>query len=187
MDKEYWRLHINGLILDRYEAFLFGIVLDLACGDGCMTELIAEREGVTRVIGVDNDLAKVEAARKRIDDKKGNILHSDITTFEFEGLANTIVSFHTLEHIEPDWVVATVERFWLNLRPGGVVIVSVPYRNAYANADHKSSFEVGDVSLLFDFVGFEELECYRDQTVDGYGNQHDCITGLFRKGIEDRC
>jgi hypothetical protein len=109
------------------------------------------------------------------------ILQHDLATLVFPSIATTIVSFHTLEHIQPDRLPSTMKHFYGALRPDGNLVISVPYQKAYDNPAHLSYFSVSDIRSLCESSGFVTVECYRDRTVDLFGNRHDCITGLFRK------
>ncbi len=114
--------------LKRYEfaAELVGglRVLDVACGSGYGTQLLAAR--AASVVGVDIEPAAVAYARERYS---GSNLAFDVAdAHTLDGFANdsfdAVVSFETIEHL-PDYraYLAAVRRV---LRPGGTYVVSTP-------------------------------------------------------------
>jgi SAM-dependent methyltransferase len=101
-----------------------GRLLDLACGVGYGSRLVADaREDVT-ILGVDLSDAAVAYARDhyagdRVEFRQGDALHFD----DPDGF-DTIVSLETVEHV-PD-PGAMLEHLAGLLRPGGLLIASVP-------------------------------------------------------------
>jgi SAM-dependent methyltransferase len=106
-----------------------GVGLDLGCGDGKLTRLVAERAGGWRLVGVDPDPAEVELARagalyERLHCAPGDRVPEPDGTFDF------VFSSSVLEHI-PE--VAPVLRETARLlRPGGTLVATVPSDELHA-------------------------------------------------------
>jgi 2-polyprenyl-3-methyl-5-hydroxy-6-metoxy-1,4-benzoquinol methylase len=118
------RLHI-----ERYKFAIKhlkpGRLLDIACGVGYGTFLIAEKsDNTTIVIGVDLSREAIEYANTHYAHAKIQFREHDAMTFSDEEGFDSIVSLETLEHVADPCNLIT---HLLNLlRPGGVFIASVP-------------------------------------------------------------
>jgi len=176
-DPEYWDKHINGMILKQYSDIIQGEVLDVGCNHGAETILISRLPNVTRVEGIDINPEAIRIATKRKQRHVWFFVH-DIA-MPWRPLCDTIICFHTLEHIEPDKLDDVIENLDAILIVGGHLIISVPYLGEYPSEYHHSQFD--EISLKSLFHNFEILECYRDQRVDGHGNQHDIINLVAKK------
>ncbi len=104
-----------------------GRVLDLACGVGYGSAILAERSDV-EVLGVDLSEHAVASARRRYGSAPGQVRLefrvADALEFQDARGFDSIVSLETLEHV-PD-PGRLIERFAGLLRPGGTLIASVP-------------------------------------------------------------
>ncbi len=101
-------------------------ILDIACGSGFGSALLAERAEV--VVGVDYLEEYVAKARERYPEgPRLRFLAGDGQRFLYEGgdgWFDLAVSLHTLEHVPDDRaMLAALHR---NLRPGGRLILEVP-------------------------------------------------------------
>lgn len=98
-------------------------VLDLGCGGGHNGELL-KRAGASWVAGVELDAGACEEARRRLD----AVQHCDLATFDPSVFGaepfDVILASDVLEHlVEPEAMLA---RVLPHLRPGGLVVVSIP-------------------------------------------------------------
>lgn len=99
-------------------------LLDIACGDGLMTESFAKH--FTRVVGVDASGKHLAAARERVF--QAEFHESLIEEFEIQERFDSIFMLDLLEHvIDPVAVLRKAAGF---LADDGILIVHVP--NAYA-------------------------------------------------------
>lgn len=109
-----------------------GPLLDMACGVGYGTRLIADRRAdLNDLTGVDISPEAIRYARAHYASGAGTAIRyveQDAMTFTGDGAQQTnfrtIVSLETIEHLpEPDRFFAHLTRL---LSPGGVLVASVP-------------------------------------------------------------
>jgi len=123
------RLLKPGYFSDAKPAFLELIdprglrVLDLGCGGGHNGALL-KRAGAREVVGVELHAGAAAQARKRLDVVvQGDLAHLDLAQLGDEPF-DAILASDVLEHLAaPEAVLARVVT---RLRPGGVVVVSLP-------------------------------------------------------------
>jgi glycosyltransferase involved in cell wall biosynthesis/SAM-dependent methyltransferase len=106
-------------------------VLDVACGEGYGSRLLAET--AARVLGVDTDPEAVRDAASRYPRPNLEFRTGTVERLPLEGehLLDLVVSFETIEHV---W--AEQQRTFLGevrrvLKPGGVLLVSTPNKLFY--------------------------------------------------------
>jgi SAM-dependent methyltransferase len=145
---ETLRLH-----LERYEFarqnLVPGTLLDLACGVGYGTSLLAEDPRITRAVGVDISGAAVEYATRRYGSERVSYLCSAALAFLPGGQFDNIVSLETIEHVDdPKALFAHLVSL---LAPGGRLIASVPVTPSVdANPHHKSNFSLKSFARMGD-------------------------------------
>jgi SAM-dependent methyltransferase len=122
-DAHIARYHLAATLVRRND-----VVLDVACGLGYGSAVIAANSEATQVIGVDLDPAAIAyaTATTATNWPQTSFRVGDATRLEFvaDRSVDLIASFETLEHV-PD-PVALMAEFWRVLKPSGRVIVSVP-------------------------------------------------------------
>lgn len=127
---------LNPLLLEhiaRYQFaldYLYGRVLDLSCGAGYGTHMIAKRRKreVTEVIGLDLDQEVISYAKGEYYHPKSKFEVADATDpslVDIYGTFDCIVSFETIEHIEDEQAI--LDNYYKLLKPGGTLIVSTPF------------------------------------------------------------
>lgn len=116
-----------------------GSVLDLACGAGYGTAILAAPQHITRVVGVDISEDAIAYAIQHYTGERLSFLCSSATAFKPSDGFDNVVSLETLEHIDnPHLLFAHLVSL---LRPGGRLIASVPVTPSVdANPHHKSNF-----------------------------------------------
>lgn len=126
----------NGLLLEHMARYQFalpymkGRVLDLSCGAGYGTHMIAKnrKKNIEEIIGVDLDQDIIKYA-------KHNYYHP-LSSFQVKnavdpnlpqdlGIFDVIVSFETYEHIEEEQQL--LDNYFNLLKPGGTLIISTPF------------------------------------------------------------
>ena len=176
-----WRTHPNGNILTIYSGIINGEVLDFGCNHGSCSFLICENNNVTSVIGLDlneNAIEIAEQTKKKINETKINFICDNILDVTFDKSFDTIVSFHTLEHIYPEDVNIVLETLYNSLTDDGYFIISIPYEHAFDDGtQHVAFYNENTLSELFEKNNFETVECL-------YDNRHSeggILTGVFKK------
>ncbi|HVX84214.1 MAG TPA: class I SAM-dependent methyltransferase [Phycisphaerae bacterium] len=156
--------HIAGddtlqLHLSRYEfasQFARGKVLDIACGVGYGSALLAALPEVREVTGVDLAEEALELARERYARPNIRFVQGDCMTYTGEAV-NTIVSLETVEHLpEPEKFIRRIAE---QLSPGGVLIASVPVTPSMDfNPYHLHDFTPGRFEALMRSAGLEVVD-----------------------------
>ncbi|MCU1718771.1 class I SAM-dependent methyltransferase [Pseudomonas sp. 5P_3.1_Bac2] len=99
-------------------------VLDMACGCGYGTALLAQQHPDKQVTGVDIDPAAIAYAQAHYQLPNLRYVCADAEQFASEQGFDCIVSLETIEHLpRPDLLVANYARL---LKAGGLVVASVP-------------------------------------------------------------
>ncbi|MDG9930558.1 MULTISPECIES: class I SAM-dependent methyltransferase [unclassified Pseudomonas] len=142
-------LHIH---LERYEfaaRHLGGArVLDMACGCGYGTALLAERHPDKQVTGVDIDPEAIAYAQRHYQLPNLRYVCADAERFDEGQGFDSIVSLETIEHLpDPVRLVANYARL---LTAGGRVIASVPITPTLdGNPHHLHDFSRRSFLALF--------------------------------------
>src|SRR5262249_44064558 len=151
------------LHLERYEFAARhaqpGRALDLACGVGYGTRLIADRAGV-EALGVDLDASAIAYATRRYGRPGVRYERGDGQGFTDPSGFSTVVSLETIEHV-PD-PAQLIERLVAALAPGGVLVGSVPTTPSVdVNPHHLHDFTERSFRALIERHGLYELDCLR--------------------------
>ncbi len=119
-------------------------VLDIACGEGYGTNILAGQ--ATFVAGVDIDNESIQHASSQYAAHRENLLFKcggaeaipfDDKTFE------VVVSFETIEHLDPEAQLSFMNEIKRVLRPGGILIISTPDKKNYSDRyRHKNEFHL---------------------------------------------
>ena len=121
-------------------------VLDLACGEGYGTYMLARE--AEYVAGVEIDEPTVQHARSRYTKDNLEFIEGSILAVPIEGERkfDVVVCFEAIEHIaEHDKLLSEVKRL---VKDDGLFIVSTPNKAAYTDArDHHSRFHVKELDF----------------------------------------
>jgi 2-polyprenyl-3-methyl-5-hydroxy-6-metoxy-1,4-benzoquinol methylase len=125
--------------LRRYASirrFLYGRVLDFACGCGYGTFLLSNNPEITEVIGVDRDEESIAWARRHYATDRCRFEQRDVLTLE--GAFDVLVSLETIEHFAEDGLYhRACERYGFSQ-----VILSYPSKKS----THFNPFHVRDLN-----------------------------------------
>ncbi|MCA0985100.1 class I SAM-dependent methyltransferase [Halobacillus yeomjeoni] len=127
---------LNTLLLEHIARYQFslpymnGRVLDLSCGSGYGTHLIAKRckSKIDEIIGVDIDEEIIDYAKGKYFHPKSSFVVEDAVhphLVKTLGTFDVIVSFETYEHIEEEECL--LRNYYDLLKPGGTLILSTPF------------------------------------------------------------
>jgi SAM-dependent methyltransferase len=129
-----------------------GRLLDIACGSGYGTALLADAHPAVHCIGVDINEPAIEHATQAYARPNVRYVVMDAMHFGNEqdvgDRFDTIVSLETIEHLPNP--VEFVARLATLLRPGGRIIASVPVTPSVdANPHHLTDFTESSIRKLF--------------------------------------
>lgn len=138
-----------------------GRLLDLACGVGYGTRILAERaHPELSLLGVDVSESAIGYAREHWQDDRTRFARSEALAFRPREPFDSIVSIETIEHVEDP--AAFVAHLVGLLRPGGVLVASVPVTPSVdANPFHLHDFSERSFRRLFERHGLVEIDCLR--------------------------
>ncbi len=143
------------------------VVLDLACGEGYGSSMLAAR--AKEVIGIDLCKETIAAATRKYAKNHLTFEVGSMTHFPFNGgkTFDVIVCFEALEHIqEHEECFSEIKR---HLKPGGLLILSTPNRPVYSppggnqNPFHFKELDYEELQTLFGRY-FRHFQCFGQQT-----------------------
>lgn len=115
--------NFNRWVFESFEPWLNGEILELGCGTGTFTALMAERNWRVTAVDIDPDFVEI-AARRLSGWTNVEVGCADITRMKDGPLYDTIILLDVLEHIEDD--VGLLKSISERLRAGGRLILKVP-------------------------------------------------------------
>jgi SAM-dependent methyltransferase len=140
-------------------SLVHGDALDVACGTGYGSRILARR---ARVSGVDRDADAVSKARSRV---AGAYLTAEVPPIPFrEDAFDFVVCFETIEHIRDDR--AFMREIGRVLRPTGTLLISTPNGAISApggvplNRWHVREYSLDSLTALLNEAGLEVGRVY---------------------------
>lgn len=118
-------------------------VLDIACGEGYGTALLAQK--ATNVTGVDIDEELINKAKEKYTKQNNQFLTGAVENIPAaENQFDVVVSFETLEHTaEQEKMLSEIKRV---LQPDGLLIISTPDKKNYTDkTGYKNPFHVKEL------------------------------------------
>lgn len=139
-------------------------VLDIACGIGYGSFILARSTDGVSVTGVDISRPAVEYANKFYKKSNNRFIEADCLTVEFDASSfDTIVSFETIEHIDKDEVfIKRVNQF---LKTGGTFVCSTPNQDVMPYdpkrfPHHVKHYTVSDMKSILEKCGFDVIDVF---------------------------
>jgi 2-polyprenyl-3-methyl-5-hydroxy-6-metoxy-1,4-benzoquinol methylase len=177
---EAWKNHANSKIIEAYHEHIFGDVLDVGCNTGGVTYWLHKNEKVKSITGIDINPNVENIFRKHMKD-----LHINVEFFACNYTKNclrdkqfdTIISFHTLEHIFPEHAVKFASNLANNLKTAGKFVTSIPYKKEYKDEHHRAFYDEASLVSLLKKAGLKCIECFPDTR----WHEINLLTGLFIK------
>jgi SAM-dependent methyltransferase len=124
----FWRAIEIGALASR--EIPGGLGLDLGCGDGLLTQILLDRIGPRRLVGIDLDPLETEAARRFPFYEEVHTCSADAMPLA-DARFDFVLSNSVLEHIPPlEGTIAEVGRV---LKAGGRFFFTVPGPGFHAN------------------------------------------------------
>lgn len=118
-------------------------VLDIACGDGYGTRMLADT--AIKVLGVDISLDTLSRAAIKYPHPRISFLQGNITAIPLaSNSVDLVTSFETIEHLEQHDVMLT--EICRVLRPDGMLIISSPDKHEYSDlTGYKNLYHVKEL------------------------------------------
>lgn len=107
-------------------------IIDIACGEGYGTAMLAE--AASEVTGIDIDVDTIGKAKEKY--KKENLMYRVGSVENIPALdasVDMIVSFETIEHVSEELQQAFLKECARVLKPDGILIMSTPNREIYSD------------------------------------------------------
>ncbi len=119
------------------------IVLDISCGEGYGSNLIASK--AEKVYGIDIAEEVIEHAKRKYTNNKITFLKGSVTNIPIQdGMVDIIVCFETIEHIiEQDEMMKELKRV---LKNEGMLLISTPAKENYESLNHNNPFHLKELS-----------------------------------------
>jgi 2-polyprenyl-3-methyl-5-hydroxy-6-metoxy-1,4-benzoquinol methylase len=184
--ENYWQKYMPSVLLAHYNKLFRGRIADFGCNTGLFDIHLAGLKKVEEVVGFDVnkeaiDQAKLFAEQSPVKSKL-KFVHKNLTEdLSYENYFDFIICFHTLEHIYPEDIDASVKNIHKTLKPGGYALINLPDKNSYlwetAHVYHPNKEELSE---LFQTHGFETIEAYEDERGGQVGHSRN-ITALYKK------
>ena len=176
-----WHEYLRSLLMEY--SIKEGIVLDLGCGTGNMTELLAA-DGYD-MIGIDNSEEMLSIAMEKAYDKSLNILYllQDMREFELYGTVAAVVSIcDSLNYItEFDQLVKVFSMVNNYLDPDGIFIFDMTTEKKYIDiADSVIAENRNEGSFIW------ENSYFADERINRYDMTifEKLDSGLYKKHLE---
>jgi ArsR family transcriptional regulator len=134
------------------------VAVDAGCGDGYLTEALAER--FDRVLAFDHSPERLEAARRRVTEPHVRFENADVEHLPLAAASCDAVFLSLVLHHVPR-IAAAVEEAARVLRPGGRIVVA----DLAPHDEEAMREQMGDLRL-----GLDPDEIAADLTRAGFGN-----------------
>ena len=137
-------------------------ILDVACGVGYGSRLLADEGRAEAVLGVDIDPETIRKAREDYGSDHVAFVSSPAEELDTERVFDVVCSMETIEHVvSPDRFMTKVESV---LRPGGMLVCSVPITvSTDVNPYHLHDFTRRSFRSLLRRHHFAEIDAFEQQ------------------------
>ena len=184
-DEEYERraAYILGLLKDG--GVTRGILLDVACGTGKLTELLCGRGYEIIAADVSPDMLQLARERLSAADPDALLLCQDMRTLDLYGTVDAAVcTLDSVNHLtEEQDVAAAFASVSLFLRPGGLFVfdVNTPYKHRQVLSGNTFVYEDEEAFLVWQNTECDEDGCV-DIMIDVFTEEPD---GRYARASED--
>lgn len=123
-----WYMRIKTKLEKNYEPFHKlvpekGKILDIGCGYGFMSYMLAFTSPGREITGIDYDEDKIDTANNCFSRTNTiNFVHGDVMGFAFEQY-DCIILADMLHYLQPDEQKRVIEKCMAKLNPGGMIII----------------------------------------------------------------
>jgi SAM-dependent methyltransferase len=122
---------VQGELVTRHliENNIRGDVLDIACGDGLLTEVISKNQYVTSIYGVDNSKEVIMTAKKRQYGCPATFYSSLFEKFSLKRKFDSVLAINILEHVNDQiYFLKKIKSF---LKKDSKVYIYVPNADSF--------------------------------------------------------
>jgi 2-polyprenyl-3-methyl-5-hydroxy-6-metoxy-1,4-benzoquinol methylase len=177
-DPVKWKNHVNVKTLEEHSNLLVGSVLDIGCNHGSTTYWLKDFN-VTKITGIDINNESLTYAKRLFKDIEipNNFINLDLTKKILDETFDTVICFHTLEHIYPEDVDDFLTNIYSMLKFNGYIILGLPYEHAYSDPCHVAFYNEQSLIDIMTKNSFEPVECFKDDR----WNEKNILTGIFIK------
>ena len=91
--------------------------LDVGCGNGWVIRKISKENNCKKAIGIDISKKMIIQAKKKIENKKEEFIHTDIESINHRGKFDFIFSMESLYYV--DSIEIALQKIYKLLKPGG--------------------------------------------------------------------
>lgn len=161
----------NQWLLSQFSPFLKGDILEVGCGIGNFTPLLA-KFGKVSAIDIEEEYIKrlSNISQKNFTVGLGNIENGQY--FFKDRLFDTIICLNVLEHIKDD--TRALANLYNLLKPGGCLILIVPahsflYGKIDSSIGHFRRYDKGNLIQLFQDAGFNVTKARKLNLLGAFG------------------
>lgn len=128
--------------VDEIVSFCKGSTLDVGCGDGLVTKMIADNG--YRAVGVDGDVDAIRLFREFAKPAEGWVLN--VQTMDVEEKFDYLCSLNVIEHLdEPE----ALKRMIIRNAKKGAIIITNQYLGGTLGEDHRREYDYKDLLDFF--------------------------------------
>ena len=175
--KDIRKDHLNRYLWSAVKIKEGDRVLDIACGVGYGSKILAKCSKTKEVIAVDRSKKAINQAKKYFWHKKIKYISKDIFKSDLEGKFDFICSFETLEHLRDDKGFLKKLRQLLN--DEGLLLISTPNQEVLPYDKeifpfHQKHYTSQKFITLLEQNGFSVKECYSQvdaEILKGFGGR----------------
>jgi len=128
-------VNYNDWTFSLFAPYVRGRILEVGCGVGTFTRMLAAAPGVTSILSIDVVEAAVTHCRAAVPDSRVDVRMADVRAVE--GTFDLVLCMNVLEHIEDDG--AALRHMIERLAPGATLFLLVPsHQWLYSSFDRES-------------------------------------------------
>jgi 2-polyprenyl-3-methyl-5-hydroxy-6-metoxy-1,4-benzoquinol methylase len=172
-----WENHVNVHTLRENSDLIIGNVLDIGCNHGATTYWLTDYN-INSITGIDINDNALDFARQTFKEIKipHNFIKLDLTLEKLDQVFDTIICFHTLEHIYPEDVDVFLTNIKSMLAENGTFIIGLPYEHAYADPCHVGFYNQDTLNAVMEKNGFKTVKSFKDDR----WYEINILTGIYK-------
>ena len=177
-DPMLWKDHVNVKTLNEFFNLITGDVLDIGCNHGGTTFWLKDFN-INSITGLDVNNESLKYAEQLFKDVliPNKFVNLDLTVNKLDKTFDTIISFHTLEHIYPEDVNIFLTNIYDMLKINGYFIIGIPYGSAYQDPCHVAFYNEQTLNEIMTQNLFKVIKTFKDDR----WNEKNILTGVYQK------